>query len=955
MPVKKFSPFNKAFVLKKVLIITFAFISIAVNATNYYVKATGNDNNSGLSDTQAWSTITKVNSSFSGFAAGDQILFNRGDTFYGSIIISKSGTSGHPIIIGAYGSGADPIITGFTTVSGWTAETGGIYSKVIASVAQTNMVTIDGVNTGMGRYPNSTYLTFESCVTNSSITDTGLGDSPDWDGAEVVIRRNAWCLDRQVITAHTGNLITYKGGGENAIAGYGYFIQNDLRCVTDYGEWYHDYSGTGKFYLHFGTNNPSTKTIKIATQNNLIYNKGYDYITIDNISFTGSIGAGLVFNSSSDYCIIQNCSIEFAGQDGIVLIGSYNTIDGNNINNSSEAGIFSSCNYNGSHNKIINNVINGSGLIKGAALKGYYTDGIYFDHQTDGLIQYNTIDASSYTGIYFNDSRNEVRNNFVNHSLINLDDGGGIYTSGNASTGRVINGNIVLNSIGNPTGTTYSEKRSCGIYIDYNAKDVTATNNTIGNCYWGLLINTGSSNDVENNTLFNNDKGMMFSNASGNTILNNIFFAKGSKQLTLYFLNTLNNSSLAGTSDRNYYARPADDNLTIQTNVSGGTVNRTLAGWQTYSGMDGNSHKSPISITDTSNIDFYYNPTKTNKVIALAKAMIDVSGTKYVNSITLLPYTSVVLMVDPGATQPGIPDYLSSLIENSTPSVLAMTYSTALANIVPAASAFSVLVNAKARTVNAVAVSGTKVQLTLASPVVYGDVVTVSYTKPSANPLQTASGGQAATISGKTVTNNVTSFIPVYVSSAVENATPTVLAVTYNTTLANIVPAASAFSVLVNSKTRTVNAVVVSGTLVLLTLTSSVVNGDVVTVSYTKPSSNPLQTPSGGQAATISAQAVTNNVTAVIPVYVSSAVENATPSVLGMTYSITLANIIPAASAFSVRVNSSARTVNSVLISGTKVQLTLASPVVYGDVVTVSYTKPSLIHCRQLQEARLLL
>ena len=60
-----------------------------------------------------------------------------------------------------------------------------------------------------------------------------------------------------------------------------------------------------------------------------------------------------------------------------------------------------------------------------------------------------------------------------------------------------------------------------------------------------------------------------------------------------------------------------------------------------------------------------------------------------------------------------------------------------------------------------------------------------------------------------------------------------------------------------------------------------------------------------------------------------------------MTYNMTLANVVPAASAFSVRVNSTARTVSAVAISGTKVLLTLASPIVYGDVVTVSYTKPS--------------
>jgi hypothetical protein len=77
-----------------------------------------------------------------------------------------------------------------------------------------------------------------------------------------------------------------------------------------------------------------------------------------------------------------------------------------------------------------------------------------------------------------------------------------------------------------------------------------------------------------------------------------------------------------------------------------------------------------------------------------------------------------------------------------------------LSSIVPAASAFSVLVNSVVRTVKTVAISGTKVQLTLASLIVYGDVVTVAYTKPTGNPLQTASGGIAASFVAKSVTNN---------------------------------------------------------------------------------------------------------------------------------------------------------------------------------------------------------
>jgi hypothetical protein len=89
-----------------------------------------------------------------------------------------------------------------------------------------------------------------------------------------------------------------------------------------------------------------------------------------------------------------------------------------------------------------------------------------------------------------------------------------------------------------------------------------------------------------------------------------------------------------------------------------------------------------------------------------------------------------------------------------------MTYSTTLANIVPAASAFTVQVNSVTRTVSSVSISGTKVLLTLSSPVVYGNTVTVAYTKPATNPLQTSTGAQASSISAKTVTNNVAAVSP---------------------------------------------------------------------------------------------------------------------------------------------------------------------------------------------------
>jgi len=207
-----------------------------------------------------------------------------------------------------------------------------------------------------------------------------------------------------------------------------------------------------------------------------------------------------------------------------------------------------------------------------------------------------------------------------------------------------------------------------------------------------------------------------------------------------------------------------------------------------------------------------------------------------------------------------IPSFNSAVIQNASPDKLEMTYSLSLAAIVPANSAFIVKVNGQTRTVNAVTVAGNKVTLKLASPVAFGQEVTVAYNKPATNPLQTPQGGQVQTMTARNVTNNVAAVIPTFNSAVIQNASPDMLEMTYSLSLAAIVPPNSAFIVKVNGQTRTVNAVTVAGNKVTLKLASPVAFGQEVTVAYNKPATYPLQTPQGGQVATMTARNVTNNV-----------------------------------------------------------------------------------------------
>jgi len=72
----------------------------------------------------------------------------------------------------------------------------------------------------------------------------------------------------------------------------------------------------------------------------------------------------------------------------------------------------------------------------------------------------------------------------------------------------------------------------------------------------------------------------------------------------------------------------------------------------------------------------------------------------------------------------------------------------------PVGTAFDVTVNGSPRGVTSANADGTTVTLTLASPVVSSDSVTVAYTMPSSSPIRDVAGNDAASFSAVTVTNN---------------------------------------------------------------------------------------------------------------------------------------------------------------------------------------------------------
>jgi hypothetical protein len=605
------------------LFILLASVFNIAEAKNYYVSSTGNNANNGLTPTTAWQSITKVNSYFASMLAGDSILFRRGDTFYGAIVVNKSGTSSLPIVISAFGSGAKPIITGFKTLTTWTSLGNGIYQSAVPAAKTTlNMVTLDNVAVALGRYPNADaanggYLNYESFSGYTSITDNQLTSTTNWTGAEVVIRKRLWVLDRCKVTAHSGGTLTYTNTNGSVYTGsnnYGYFIQNDARTLDQLGEWYLNKT-TKYLQMYFGTASPSSYTVKASTLDTLVTLSTKTYININNISFEGA-NENAFYSTNSSYINIQNCDFRNAGASAILTQTTANLLIENCTTNYVLNNGIVLNNSKSSNNTIRSCTVKNSGKLPGMGLSnGGSYKGISASALSNLLIEYNNVDTCGYVAIQFQGSNVTVKNNVVNYFDFVVDDAGGIYSycsgtdaaPGTIYTNRVVRDNIVMNGAGAPNGRSSSSLFVSGIYMDGRTMNVSILNNTVfNNGKNGIHCNNPNNVTINGNTSFNNLNAMSimrwsWGNITGLSIKNNIFYPKTEAQRSFYYSNSGLNEPVAstvnqtlqnlGNIDTNYYSmiNPVGFNFEIYGTTGGSLIQTSAAslnGWKSVSNHD---------------------------------------------------------------------------------------------------------------------------------------------------------------------------------------------------------------------------------------------------------------------------------------------------------------------------------------------------------------------------------
>jgi uncharacterized repeat protein (TIGR02059 family) len=746
------------FRLKIWLIGSFVLLSSLAFSSNYYISSSsGNDALDGKSESNAWKTVSKVNSM--SFLPGDSILFRKGDSWRETLTVPTSGTSASYIVYASYGSGSDPVIFGSKISTGWTKSSGNIW---ISASTFTN--------------PRADFL--------CEVFFIGLDNSVTWG--------------------------VYKSG---------------TAALTSE----HDWTWSGNNIYVYSATDPGSKyaRVEIPQRQTCIDLNNREFITIHGIDLFFGIYEGITYDWKYPQLdlkglLIENCEIAYIGGN-ILDSGNEN---GFGIDVAYSDMILRSCDIHNCGRRSLSLHVYGSGFtVKNVLIEqNYFHDG------------YHT------TGV-------------------DISVGSGSYTA--SFDGLIIRRNQFYDS---PTSSVTSED----IFIqNYNYSSLSTTVNNVyiysnifrSPSHSSIMMEGTQSVFIYNNTFYNHNTTKsgniahlwIDANNSSVKVKNNIFYTNLANDNNFNGLELLSLTDYKKVdADYNLYYRINNNLRIINYNGSGFTSSqiatvRSSYGWETHSPVPAN----PMFISAAD----YHVQTGSPAIasgLAIAAVVTDYDGNTFTNPPNIGCYANPTGSVTLS--------YVSSSVEDATPSILGINYNLSLANVLPAISAFTVKINSNIITVSKVAISGTKVQLTLLSQVLYGDVITVAYTKPAINPLQTASGGMAVSLTDQTVINNVNPTVPVYLSSVIENAAPDLLIMTYNPALANVLPAPSSFAVTVNSVSRNVTKVAIVNGKVQLTLESAVLKGQAVTVSYSKPSITPLQSPTGKEAVGINAQVVKNNV-----------------------------------------------------------------------------------------------
>lgn len=565
----------------------------------YYFSASGSTSNTGTSTGSPW-PLSKVSTVG---VAGDFLLFNKGDTFTGTINYTRSGSSSNPITFDLYGTSPhNAIIDGGGSTSAPVLKISGSYITINNLVIQNNSYSQGIINLTTGVHNiiiNNCYINkgirginavqcgtggvlnihihnswFTKIADNNTHTNGGGSHIQinNCNGSGLEIDHNNHFEDMTTSTLGVGDIISlYQSngtsssymlvhdnnvrGGSNNTNGYAGAIGGDVG-----GSYQHIYNntfidtGVAGFQIQGGT--------FIIGENNKIYGPGHPYVF-----------AGIEFaNWSGKPCnniTIQNNIINWTSSGGTT---TNNTHMQNSNGDSGTGGTlstptgWSTNTVNGVHGAVTNTSLPSPTLWTGTP----------WDTSTGGSLVFNPIPSKVYGTANF--SPGATSSNSIT------------YTSSNTSVATIVSNNIHIVGAGSSTITANDgvtslsqpltvTKANLSITADDKTKNQGTSNPTLTVSYSGFVYSENNTNLLSQPTIttsasIGSPAGSYSIVPSGATSNNyNISFINGTLTITgvsLVFPSIP--SKVYGTSDFNPGATSSNSITYTSSNTSVATI-----------------------------------------------------------------------------------------------------------------------------------------------------------------------------------------------------------------------------------------------------------------------------------------------------------------------------------------------------------------------------------------------
>jgi hypothetical protein len=458
----------------------FILNSAIIGAADYYVNATtGNDSLAGTSPTTAWQTISKVNAA--SFTAGDNIYFEKGETWREQLTVPSSGNSTHQITFGAYGSGSQPIISGSNLTSGWELNETNIWN--ITLTTQPNIVIFNG--------------TLGTLVNYSDINE-----SNEWNWSNNILYVYS---TSDPDTAYTNPGIE-AGQRNNTVfsSGKQYITLNEFHMKDGNDDTY----GTVTAY-----NNAHNWVITNCTATNAAldgFSLTGNNVTVTNVTVTYASRFGITIGGTGHGdAIIQNSTLHDNGAASINVNSQNATIQYNLMHDdgwNTDAQAHAIYIYHGSG-------VGGEGtIIQYNEMYGYnivhptWTDSTIRVSGNNIIVRYNFI-HDSHHGMDLADGEDTANNNSIYYNIFSNMTNYGIWAGG--ATNSTIYNNV-FHGAGSEAPWGYTSLFfSDGTYQN-SSENVVKNNIFYGSTYHFVVLPNQDTGFVSDNNIFNNDSGTKF-------------------------------------------------------------------------------------------------------------------------------------------------------------------------------------------------------------------------------------------------------------------------------------------------------------------------------------------------------------------------------------------------------------------------------------------------------------